>query len=64
MILLSINVLISFGICSTPKESKQVTSLFVRRKQPNDFQYQSFYQDLLHMSHPIFQRNCVRINYL
>ena len=28
MFLLPINVLISFGICSNPKESKQVTSLF------------------------------------
>ena len=30
--LLSINYLISFGICSTPKESKQVTSLLFTHK--------------------------------
>ena len=27
-----IDALISFGICSTPKQSKQVTSLFITQK--------------------------------
>ena len=46
--LLPINVLISFGICSTPKESKYVTS---------EFQYQSTHQDLLHIPHLLFFAN-------
>ena len=53
--LLSINYLISFGICSTPKESKQVTSLLWTYKQHNEFQYQSTHQDLLYKPHPLFQ---------
>ena len=62
MFSLSINVLISFGIRSTPKESKH--HYFVRTMQPNEFQYQSSHQDLLYRPHPLFQRNCVQVNYL
>ena len=33
-------------------------------KQPSEFQYQSTHQDLLHKSHPLFQWNYVRVDYL
>ena len=37
---------------------------FAHTKQPNGFQYQSTHQDLLHKPHPLFQRSCVRVDYL
>ena len=53
----SINALISFGICSTPKESKYEHYYLVCTKQPNKFQYQSTHQDLLHKPQPLFWVN-------
>ena len=65
MLLLLMNVLITFGICSTPKKSKYVTSHYLsHKKQSNEFQYQSTHQDLLHKPHPLFHRNCVQVDYL
>ena len=54
MFLLLINILISFGICSTPKESKQVTFFYSHAKQPNESQYQTIHQDLIYTPHPLF----------
>ena len=55
MFLFLINALISFGICSKPKEwNKQHYYYFAHTKQPNEFQYQNTHQDLLYEPHPLF----------
>ena len=43
--LLPINFMISFGICSTPKESKYVTVLLFRYNATNEFQYYDIHHD-------------------
>ena len=48
-----INVSISLGICSTPKLSKYVTTLFFTCKTIQ-CQYQNTHLDLLHMPHSLF----------
>ena len=37
--------MISFGICSTPKESKYVRSYYLHTMLPNEFQYHDIHQD-------------------
>ena len=54
MFLFLINALISLGLCSTPKESKQEHYYYSHAKQPYEFQYQNTHQDMLHMPHPLF----------
>ena len=41
----SINFIISFGICSTPKESKCVAVLLLNTMPPSEFQYRDIHQD-------------------
>ena len=61
-----INALISLGISYRLKESnflKHCYYYFAHIKQPNEFQYQNTHQDLLYMPHPLFQWNCVQVDY-
>ena len=43
--------MISFEICSTPKESKYVTVLLFTYNAAHEFQYYDIHQDLLHKHH-------------
>ena len=42
---LSINFIISFGICSTPKEPNMLESYYLHTMPPNEFQYCCIHQD-------------------